>query len=194
MANQPILRGGQNSSYQIQKRLTSLRKLAPSNALAAPVNAVAATRVLTMDTQPTAAETITIGTRVYTWVASGAVAGQINRGADLAAAKLNLVAAINGTDSINTAHPQVTAAAFSSNSMTITAKVRGVAANAIATTETMVGGANAWAGATMTGGVDGTPGDAWEERHYSGYIYVNAADIDATITTNNWRRYQLSTY
>ena len=56
---------------------------------------------LTVAVQPIAAETITIGTTTYTFVDSGAVAGQINLGADVVATQANIVAAINGTDSIN---------------------------------------------------------------------------------------------
>lgn len=159
---------------------------------AAPVNAVAATRVLTMDTQPTATDTITIGTTVYTWIASGAVAGQINVGADLAAAKVNLVAAINGTDAINTAHTLVTAAAFSGNTMTITAVTKGTAGNAIATTETFTAGTNVWAGATMTGGVNGTIATANTSVFYGGYLHFTPTE--ATISTASWVRVQLTTY
>lgn len=159
---------------------------------AAPVNAVAATRVLTMDTQPTANDTITIGTTVYTWVASGAEAGEINVGADLAAAKLNLVAAINGTDSINTAHTFVTAAAFSGDAMTITAITKGTAANSIATTETFTAGTNVWAGATMTGGVNGTVAAAETVLYYSGYLYFTPTA--ATVSTASWVRAQFSTF
>lgn len=117
------------------------------------IEATRATRVLTMDTQPTAADTITIGDKTYEWVSSGATSGQINRGADLAAAKLNLVAAINGSDSIQDGpNPYVTAAAFSSNNMTVTARIPGPSGNSIATTETFTAGTNVWAGTTLTGG------------------------------------------
>jgi len=115
------------------------------------VEASAATGILTMDTQPTATDTVTIGGIVLTFVASGAVAGEVNRGADLAAAKTNLVAAINGTDAINTANPYVTAAAFASNNMTVTARVKGPAGLTIATTETFTAGSNVWAAATLNG-------------------------------------------
>lgn len=181
-----LFRRGQAGSYHLNKLLS---KRLPSVASAAPVNAVAATRVLTMDTQPTANDTITIGAKTYTFVASGADAdGEINRGAGLADAKTNLVAAINGTDSINTAHPDVTAAAFSGNTMTITAKVKGAAANAIATTETFAAGTNIWAGVTMAGGVNGTVGEAWEQRWHSGSLYIAASDGGNPVSGANWYR------
>lgn len=121
--------------------------------LQAGIEAVAATRVLTMDTQPTAGDTITINGIAYAWVNSGAVSGQINRGADLAAAKVNLVAAINGTDLIQAGpNPFVSAAAFISHSMTITARIPGPRGNDYTLAETFTAGTNVWAGATMTGG------------------------------------------
>ncbi|MGE9159679.1 hypothetical protein, partial [Escherichia coli] len=79
------------------------------------------------------------------------------------------------SDSINTAHTLVTAAAFSTHTMTITAIVKGTAANSYATTETFTSGSNVWAGATMTGGVNGTVGEPWEQYHYNGKIYINAS-------------------
>lgn len=117
------------------------------------LEAVKATRVLTMDTQPTATDTIVINGVTYTWVDSGAVSGQINKGADLAAAKVNLVAAINGVDSIQDGpNPYVSAATFSSNSMTITARIPGPIGNTYTLSETFTAGTNVWAGGTMTGG------------------------------------------
>lgn len=165
----------------------------PKAGSAAPTQAVAATRVLTMSVQPTAGDTVTVASKVFTWVASGADAdGEINVGADLAAAKVNLVAAINGSDSINTAHTGVTAAAFSTHAMTITAITKGAAANALTTTETFTSGSNTWAGATMTGGVNGTAGEPWEQFHYSGYLYINASDTALGTATDTWRRIQTS--
>ena len=71
-----------------------------------PVNAVQAQGKLTIDTQPIADVTITIGSKLYTFVADGteAVEGDISVGTDLATAQANVVGAINGTDSINTAN------------------------------------------------------------------------------------------
>src|SRR4051812_36031600 len=101
------------------------------------LEAVKAQGKLTMDTQPTANDTVTVGTITYTWKASGAVSGEINRGADLAAAKVNFVAAINGLDSIQAGpNPFASAAAFVSNDCTLTARIPGPFGNSIATTET----------------------------------------------------------
>lgn len=171
----------------------AINALFPKLAAAAPVNAVAATRVLTMDTQPTAGDTITIGSRTYTFVAAATAdaAGEINLGVNLAATKPLLVAAING-DALNTAHPDVSAATFVSNAMTITAKRRGVAANDIDLAETFTAETNVWAGAKMTGGVNGTPGKPSEQLYYDGYLYLNTGEGDVGTQTNTWYRVQLT--
>lgn len=112
---------------------------------------------LTVDTNPTAADTMTIGSTVYTFVETGQEAGEILIGVDVAATQLNIVAAINGTDGVNTAHASVSAAAFSSDDSVITALVGGVAGDSIATTETFTAGTNVFDAATLgttTAGVD----------------------------------------
>ena len=115
-----------------------------------------AARVLTMDTQPIAGNTITIGTKTYTFVPVGTdtADGEISVGADLAGAKLALVAAINGTDEFNEPHPLVSAAAFVGDTMTVTALVGGTAANTIATTSVFTAGTNAFAGVVLAGGTN----------------------------------------
>lgn len=105
---------------------------------------VAAQGTLTVDTQPTATNTMTIGTTVYTFRApsDADVAGEISIGTDLATAQAAIVAAINGTDGINTAHPLVSAGAFADNACIITALRGGTAGNSVATTETFTAGTN----------------------------------------------------
>lgn len=115
---------------------------------------VNAFNTLTVDTLPTANDTITIDGEVYTVVASGAVAGQINVGANLAAFQTNFVAAINGTDSINVPHPSVRAGAFVANVSRISARLSGTAGNSIATTETFTAVTNIFSGAVLSGGLD----------------------------------------
>lgn len=119
-------------------------------------NTTKASGTLTVDTQPISGNTMTIGTKVYTFVPVGTANadGEISIGADLAAAKLNIVAAINGTDAYNTAHPLVSAAAFATNDCVITAKVGGVAGDSIATTETFTAGTNIFASTTLGSGAD----------------------------------------
>jgi len=128
-------------------------------------SATASQGTLTMDTQPTLGDSTTIGTRTYVWVANGAAnfPGEISIGADLAAAKVNFVAAINGTDGVNTASTFVTAAAFVADACVLTALTPGTAGDAIATTETFTAGTNVFDAAvlgTTTAGVDCTAANA----------------------------------
>ncbi|NDE15827.1 hypothetical protein EBZ80_12940 [bacterium] len=119
-----------------------------------------ATGVLTVSQQPTAGETVTIGNKTFLWVANGTatINGQVSVGANKAGAQANLVAAINGSDSVNTAHTQVTAAAFATDAMTISAIIGGAAANSIATTEVMANGS--WGAGTLASGADCTAANA----------------------------------
>ena len=154
-----------------------------------PVNAVSASGTLTMDTQPTAGNTLTIGTKVYTFTADGTADadGEIDVGADLADAKALVVAAINGSDNINTAHPQVTAAAFTGDDMVITAITKGTAGNSIATTETFTEGTNVWAAATLGSGVNGTLGSPRQIATDATHLYICGLSGNE-ISGNNWRR------
>jgi hypothetical protein len=115
---------------------------------------------LTVDTQPTSSDTMTVGEgdgeKVYTFVPDGTAnaEGEISVGTDLASAQANIVAAINGTDGVNTAHTQVSAGEFAANVSAITAKIGGVIGDSIATTETFTAGTNVFGGATLSGGAD----------------------------------------
>jgi len=105
---------------------------------------------LTVDTNPSANDTMTIGTTVYTFVENPPLeAGEIAIGVDLDATKLNIVAAINGTDGVNTAHALVSAAAFATNDCVITALAGGTAGDAIATTETFTALTNIFDSTTL---------------------------------------------
>jgi len=156
-----------------------------------PVNAAAAAVVLVVGDQPTAGMNLVIGTKTYTFVASGQadLDGEISVGADEAAAKLNIVAAINGTDEVNEPHPDVSAAAFSGDNCTITALVKGAAGNAIASTDTLTGGSNGFAAATLLLGVDGTLATEGKIMRDATYLYVAVADN--TTAGQNWRRMAL---
>jgi len=115
-----------------------------------------AKRNLTVDTKPTSGDTMTIGTKVYTFVPVGTdtADGEISIGADLAEAQANIVAAINGEDEFNTPHPLVFANAFETNISSIEAIIAGTAGNSIATTETFTEGTNVFAGVTLAGGAN----------------------------------------
>lgn len=101
--------------------------------------AVTAKAVLTLDTNPVAGNTLTIGSKVYTFVATADfnADGEIEIGTDLAGTKLNVVKAIKGTDTVNTAHPQISCgSAFVVNDLALEALVAGVAGNSLAHAET----------------------------------------------------------
>lgn len=117
---------------------------------------------LTLPTQPTAGDTMTIGTKVYTFVANGAADanGKISVGTDLPSAKLAIVAAVKGLDTKNTPHPLVTVSDFALNVMTIYALVGGTVGDAIVTTETFTAAGNVFAAVTLGSGVNCTAANA----------------------------------
>jgi len=132
-------------------------KSAPTNiAVNIEARTTKASRTLTVDTQPTSGDTMTVGTKVYTFVPVGTnnADGEISVCADLATAQAAIVAAVNGTDEVNESHPLVSAGAFAGNFCILTALIGGVTGDAIATTETFTAVTNIFAGATLTGGAD----------------------------------------
>lgn len=121
---------------------------------------VAAQGTLTIAEPVTADDTLTLGATVYTFKAGAtAVAGEIGLGADEAATKLAIVAAINGTDGFNTANASVSAAAFATDDCVLTALEPGTAGNSVVSTETFTHVSNVLDAATIgttTAGVDPT--------------------------------------
>jgi len=156
------------------------------------VNAVAASGTLTIATNPTAADTMTIGTKVYTFVETPAEDGDIAIGLDAAATQANIKAAINGIGEgqVCTAHPDVTCGDFAANAATITARVKGTAGNGIATTEVLTAEGNIFGAATLEGGVDGTVAAKGTILVDVDKIYV-ATDAN-TIADANWKYASLS--
>jgi hypothetical protein len=121
--------------------------------------ATAAVGILTLDTQVTATNTMTIGTRTWVFVPDGEDGsdGEISVGADLAEGEVHIVAALDGSDGFNTAATDVTVSDFANHVMTITAIVPGTLGDAIATTENFGAGGNIFDGTTLgstTAGVD----------------------------------------
>lgn len=132
-------------------------KTAPTNiAVNIEASTAHATGTLTIPTQPTSGDTMTIGAKVFTFVPNGTdtADGEVSVGTNLASAKLAIVAAINGTSTFNTPHPLVSASTFAGNVCTLTALAGGVGGNTIATTETFTAVGNVFAGVTLTGGTD----------------------------------------
>lgn len=124
-----------------------------------PVPNTLATGTLTLAGNAVAAETVTIGTHVYTWRAAvSTTANEVLVGANAAASIVNLVAAINagsgsGTlyGSATVANVFATAADGVGDTVTLVAKTayEGPAGATVATTETMTNAS--WAAATLTG-------------------------------------------
>lgn len=124
------------------------------------VLAVKATETLTLSANITDGDTVTIGSRTYTWKDTLASANDVKRHATIASDSLdNLIAAINltgtpGTDyhTDTTIHPTVYAAEGAGDTMDASANSVGTTGNSIATTKSS---SNAeWGAATMSGGVD----------------------------------------
>lgn len=104
---------------------------------------VAATAILTIvDTEnAVAAETVTIGDVVYTFVAAADAAYEVTIGADRLETIANLTATINGDNLLTPdEHPIVAATDNEDGTMTITARIAGTAFNGVATAETMTEG------------------------------------------------------
>lgn len=126
------------------------------------LDATKATGYLTFAGNAVAGETVTIGTRVYTWATTPTtVANQVKVGASAAISLTNLIAAINLTagagslyGSLTTINDQVTAFDDVGDMMKITAIQAGTEAHAIVTTETMTNAS--WGGGVMSGGVAAT--------------------------------------
>jgi hypothetical protein len=133
-----------------------------ANISAYNVAAVAATGTLTLSGNAATTETVTIGSTVYTFrTAITAAAYDVLVGATASDSVDNLLSAINRTGAAGVAyseateaHPTVTAEAGAGDTMVVTARTAGTAANSTATTETM--GSGAWGAATLAGGSNWT--------------------------------------
>jgi len=164
-----------------------------------PVNAVAATGTLTVaggGNKILDGDTITIGTKTYTFKAAlTPTEGQVLIGATDTSALLNLKNAINHTGTPDTdykcaaVHPTVAGTSSNATTLVVTAKTKGVAGNAIATTDTEAGTDKAWGAATLAGGVDGTVGIENELCADGSYLYHTI--VENTISDANWRRISL---
>ena len=148
-----------------------------------------------------APETITIGERAYSIVdvlsetnGADAIPYQVLFGANSAACLDNLKLAINhgSTEGTNYStgtgvHPSVEATTNEDISQVVAAKVKGTAAESIATTDTI--GNGAWAGATLDNGVDGTVGLAKQILADASFLYMAIAAN--TVADANWRKIDL---
>ncbi len=189
-----------NSKYEnVGDETSATWELLSSAESSTPVNAVAATGVITSDnTEIADGDTVTIGGRVYTFRDTLAQVDDVKRHGTTADTTLaNLRAAINltGTEGVEyfagqTINADVTCSAVAAHAVTLTAKTKGVIGNLI----TLVKSAahltlSGLSAGKLSGGVDGTVGGAGEERYDSSYKYIAVAAN--TIADANWRRISL---
>lgn len=165
-----------------------------SAAAAAPVDAVAATNTVTSNnTNVTAADTVTVNGKVYTFVAALTPAeGQVLRAGSADASLTNLEHAINGTGgtpgtdySVAAAHPTVTAADVASHAITLTAITKGAAGNSLALAKSAA--TLTLGGALFSGGIDGTPGGVGAEVVNAGQPYICTAAA-MVATAGAWKK------
>lgn len=128
--------------------------------------AVNAVQTLTLAGNAVAAETVTVGGKVYTWAAAYAnTDGLVVVGASAAASAQNLFDAINNTPSalgvtvgaINALNAQVRATAVTATTVVVQSKIGGTIGNLIVSTEAMTNAS--WGAGTLAGGT----GDAVAE-------------------------------
>lgn len=132
-------------------------------------------------------QTVTIGSKVYTFQTTLTnVDGNVLIGADRTASHANLKAAINleagaGTTyaTAMTLHPTVTATSATATTTVVAAKIPGTVGNAIATTETQTNAS--WGGSTLASGVDPTAGETTTALN-TAINAVNVAGFDFAST------------
>ena len=145
------------------------------------VDGVAAEGTMTIGEPVTDTDTFTLDSQVYRLMDTPAQAYDIEIGANEAATKVNIVAAINasGTEGVEyfagtLIHPTVSAAAFSGDDSVFTAKSTGTAGNSIVTTETFTDVANDFDAATLgttTAGVTDVDGAYEGNISAGGFVY-----------------------
>jgi len=155
----------------------------------------------------TTAATVTIGTRVYTFLVeltetagAAAIVDQVLYGGSEAAALDNLKLAINAGATVGTnystgtvVNADVTAGTNADTTQVITAKIAGVIGHLIALATTCAN--TAWDAVVMgteVAGVDGTVADIWDMVVDAGYIYV--ATLANTIADANWERAAIASF
>jgi hypothetical protein len=145
---------------------STVGKAVPDDNTFAEAPYLAATSILTLDAQPAASDTVTVGTKdgsvaaVYTFKTSLSAAFQVLIDTSLQQTLQNLYNAINagpgsgtkyGTGT--TANADVSASQLPAGQMEVAANTLGTAGNAIATSASLTNGGG-WTGSTLAGGVD----------------------------------------
>jgi hypothetical protein len=169
----------------------------PRHVAVGPVNSVAASNIITSNaTNVSNLDTVNVNGKIYTYVTTiTGVEGQVRIGADSNASLLNLARAVNGTGGtpgtdyvVASAHVSVSASTVvTANTITLTARTRGTAGNALTLTETAV--TLTVTGALFAGGIDGTV--AKRGKGYEDGTYTYLAIANNTVADANWRRQAL---
>lgn len=131
----------------------------------------AAAGSIQIDDVPANNDTVTVGTRTYTWKTAAILPGQITIGATVDDNATALQAAIEG-DALNTEHPDVATTGVLDGTVGLAAKEFGEAGNEIVLEAS---GFITLSGPTLTGGVDTvepTPGQVGAMRVTLGFLYV----------------------
>lgn len=159
----------------VQSAITDLRKFQWG------MQADYATGSVTMDTQPTAGDTLTIGDQVYTFrdAVDVDVAGEVSRGTNIATAQAALVDAINngvtvGGVLLTPRNAKARVTAFVADVMPVIARQGGVAGNSVGLAETFTAGTNIVSGANLAGGAV----DADDAVPATSVIITNNIDIE----------------
>jgi hypothetical protein len=170
-----VAAGGVTSFLRLNKFPHHVPVFLAFGSSAPSMNPVLATGTVTFSTGvPTAGQTVTIGSEVYTFVASGATGKQVNIGGT------NLITATNFTAVVN-AQSTLVSASDTAGVVTLTAIAAGPVGNyALATNGTNV----AVSGAAMTGGALQNAGFRWEcsDTWFEGAISNN---VYARISNNS---------
>lgn len=160
--------------------------------------AVQAQGTLTMDTQPTAGDTLRIGNRTYTFVTTlrALAQNEIEIGIDVIQTQTRLqgLIAVGEQPFSKTSgapHNQVTMGGFVSNAAVITARKFGTSGNSIITTETFTASTNVFDAATLGTTTLGVDGEVIGKRfksitnHLGGPLQAVDTLIEATEGTTN---------
>jgi len=140
---------------------------------------------LTLAVQPTAGDWIVIGPQalVFRATADADQEGEIEIGVDLATTQTNVLAALDGSDGLNTVNPLVSAAAFGSDISILTAKHTGTPGNAIPLESSFTSGSNLFDATVMgttTAGVDVSATDAGDAL-----VAAFDAEVDSEVEGTN---------
>lgn len=173
-----------------QVETTALTDLAATGTFTFTANAAggdAAVGTLTMTGNALDTETVVIGGKTYTFLATLVPGdGNVHIGANASDSLDNLIAAINlgagaGTDyaSETTANTDVSAAAGAGDTMDLTALATGSAGNSITTTETLTNGS--FGGGTLSGGSDSADGDTFTIGAKTYLMQSTLTNVDGNI-------------